>query len=199
MATALTANESTTTPSSARSSKPAKKTECLIPASRFIYNGSEFEYTVYSPSTRFMREMDTVFPQLSVRQRKELLVIPIVQRCKHDLVGSTPEIEEEREFKLENFIEWGGRMIDRLHSLGMWADLTDPASGFPLRSTPGPSPYPDVQATHALTHYDIQNVGCCHIMLHPAWKSHIYPGTFFTTAPADIFVKVLNEQLLQQQ
>lgn len=49
-----------------------------------------------------MREMDTVFPQLSVRQRKELLVIPIVQRCKHDLVGSTPEIEEEREFKLEN-------------------------------------------------------------------------------------------------
>lgn len=23
-------------------------------------------------------------------------------------------------------------MIDRLHSLGMWADLTDPASGFPV-------------------------------------------------------------------
>lgn len=33
---------------------------------------------------------------------------------------------------IDKFIEWGGRMIDRLHSLGMWADLTDPASGFPV-------------------------------------------------------------------
>lgn len=102
MATALTTDESTTPSSSSRSNEPVKKTECLIPASRFVYNGSEFEYTVFSPSARFMREMDTVFPQLSARQRKELLVIPIIQRCKHDLVGFSPEIEEEREFKLEN-------------------------------------------------------------------------------------------------
>ncbi|KAI8149073.1 hypothetical protein BJV82DRAFT_590536 [Fennellomyces sp. T-0311] len=179
-------------------SSTASKTECLVKPTRFQYKHSEFEYSIYAPSTRFLREMTTVFPHLTLRQRKNLLIVPIFQRCIHDLVGATPEINKERDDKLELFIEWGKRVVDRLASVGMWADITDPASGFPVCSHPGPTPYPDVQGTQALTHYDVQNVGCCHILLHPSWKSHIFPATFFTTAPSDILVKVINEVVSKQ-
>ncbi|KAF7727650.1 hypothetical protein EC973_007308 [Apophysomyces ossiformis] len=136
----------------------SRQNTCLAKPTRFVYENSKFEYSVYLPSVRFVNELQTVFPHLS-------------------------------------FMNWGKRVVDRLRSVGMWADITDPASGFPVFSTPGPSPYPDVQATHALTRYDVQNVGCCHILLHPAWKSHIYPTTLFTTAPSDILVKVIDELL----
>jgi len=41
----------------------------------------------------------------------------------------------------------------------------------------------------------VQNIGCCHILFHPTWQSHIYPSTLFTTAPADILQKVVLEVL----
>ncbi|KAI9320822.1 hypothetical protein BX666DRAFT_1911647 [Dichotomocladium elegans] len=171
-----------------------KKTECLLQPTRFWFKHSEFEYSVYSPSKRFLRDLETVYPNLTAQQREEMLVVPVIQHCTYDLVGMTPDVNAERDEKLELFMQWGSRIIKRLTSLGMWADLTDPTSGFPLVSAPGPSPYPDVHCTHELTRYDLQNVGCCHILLHPTWKSHIYPATFFTTAPLDILVRVIEEQ-----
>ncbi|KAI9275545.1 hypothetical protein BDA99DRAFT_532516 [Phascolomyces articulosus] len=179
--------------------KPTTKSECVIEPARFEYQGSVFEYSAFSPSHRFMKEVDSVFPHLTIKERNDLLVVPVIQQCYHDMVGATPEVNKERDEKLELFIEWGKYIVQRLGSVGFWADVTDPASGFPVFGKQGPSPYPDVQATQALTHYDIQNVGCCHILLHPTWKSHIYPATFFTTAPAHILTKVIDELISSQQ
>ncbi|KAI8064410.1 hypothetical protein BC940DRAFT_306184 [Gongronella butleri] len=177
--------------------KPAPSTSasCAVPATRFMYHGAEFEYSVHAPGTRFARELATVFPGLSVKQRKELLIVPVIQRCDNDMVGITTIVNKERDDRLELFVQWGRAIVDRLRGLGMWADIMDPASGFPIYSEAGPTPYPDVQGTQTLTRYDVQNVGCCHILLHPTWKSKIYPATLFTTAPADIFVKVVDEIL----
>ncbi|KAI8344437.1 hypothetical protein BC941DRAFT_507987 [Chlamydoabsidia padenii] len=169
---------------------------CMIPVTRFIYQDSEFEYSVHSPGTRFGRELGTVFPTLSMKQLKEILVVPVIQRCEHDMVGITQQVNNERDDKLEKFVAWGKLVVERLKGLGIWADIMDPASGFPIYSEAGPTPYPDVQGTQTLTRYDVQNVGCCHILLHPTWKSKIYPSTMFTTAPADILAKVINEIVL---
>jgi len=35
---------------------------------------------------------------------------------------------------LYQFVEWGKLVVDRLRSVGMWADIMDPASGFPVSS-----------------------------------------------------------------
>lgn len=78
-----------------------KKTQCLVNATRFVFQGSEFEYSVYSPSHRILREISSVFPDLSIRQRRNLLIVPVIQRCEHDMVGATPEINKERDDKLE--------------------------------------------------------------------------------------------------
>ncbi|KAI7849487.1 hypothetical protein BDC45DRAFT_520486 [Circinella umbellata] len=181
------------------STKPTTKSDCVIEPTRFQFKGSVFEYSAYSPSTRFIKEVESVFPHLNLQERKDFLVCPVIQQCVNDLVGATPEVNKERDDKLELFIEWGKYLVERLGSVGFWADVTDPASGFPVFGKQGPAPYPDVQATQALTHYDLQNVGCCHILLHPSWKSHIYPATFFTTAPPNILMKVIDELISSQQ
>ncbi|CEP07936.1 hypothetical protein [Parasitella parasitica] len=108
------------------------------------------------------------------------------------MVGLSKQVNQERDAKLELFVEWGRLVVDRIKSIGMWADIMDPASGFPIFSEAGSSPYPDVQGTQMLSsRFYVQNIGCCHILFHPTWQSHIYPSTLFTTAPAHILEKVI--------
>ncbi|ORZ40778.1 hypothetical protein BCR44DRAFT_123687 [Catenaria anguillulae PL171] len=76
---------------------------------------------------------------------------------------------------------------------GSWFDFTDPASGYPILSQPGPSLYPDVHGAQALLHYDVMNVGCCKVLLHPRWSSRVYPTTCFTTAPLPVILDCLQE------
>lgn len=78
-----------------------KKTECAVAPTRFHYKGSEFEYSAYSPASRFLKLLEPVFPHLTARQRSELLVVPVIQRCENDTAGISPEINKEREEKLE--------------------------------------------------------------------------------------------------
>ncbi|KAJ2961505.1 hypothetical protein NQZ79_g3288 [Umbelopsis isabellina] len=167
--------------------------QCLQSPTRLKYCNSDFEYSIHSPQPRFQRELAHIFPTMRRQDMKRILVVPVIQRCDNDMVGITQSANTERDVKLELFVEWGKLVVDRLRSVGMWADIMDPASGYPIYGAPGASPYPDVQGTQALLKYDIQNTGCCHVLLHPAWGSKIYPSTLFTTAPADILIKVIEE------
>ncbi|GAB5590182.1 hypothetical protein Unana1_05082 [Umbelopsis nana] len=175
---------------------PMQKTQfqqSLQPPSRLKYCNSDFEYSIHAPPPRFQRELAHIFPAMKRQDLKRILVVPVIQRCDNDMVGITKTINSERDVRLELFVEWGKLVVDRLRSVGMWADIMDPASGYPIYGPPGASPYPDVQGTQALLKYDVQNTGCCHVLLHPTWGSKIYPSTLFTTAPADILVKVIEE------
>lgn len=122
---------------------------CLIQPILFNYNGSIFEYSVYKPTPRFLRDFDSIFPHLSTKQKKQLLVIVVIQKCEHDMVGVSKEVNDERDIKLElvtkieiieghivthllKFVDWGQHIVKRIRSIGMWADIMDPASGFPV-------------------------------------------------------------------
>jgi hypothetical protein len=82
-----------------------------VSATRFTYQDSEFEYSVHSPGTRFGRELGTVFPALSIKQLKEILVVPVIQRCEYDMVGITQQVNHERDDKLEKV---GCKMLNRM-------------------------------------------------------------------------------------
>ncbi|CAO3613719.1 unnamed protein product [Mucor fragilis] len=109
-----------------------KLSTCLIAPSVFQFRDSTFEYAVYQPSSRFKRDFESIFPSLNVKQRKELLVVPVIQQCEYDMVGLTTQVNQERDVKLELFVAWGKAVVDRIKSIGMWADIMDPASGFPV-------------------------------------------------------------------
>ncbi|KAG9306894.1 hypothetical protein G9A89_002563 [Geosiphon pyriformis] len=151
------------------------------------------EYSIHAISSRFTRDLKGVFPK--VNDLEKCLVVPTFQKCVYDLVGTGPLIDKERDEKLEMFFEWGTAVCEILRKNGNWADITDPASGFPMFSPPGPSIYPDVQGAQEFLKYDVQNAGCCHILLHPQWGSKSYPGTLFTTASPESLKQAISEIL----
>ncbi|CAG8557014.1 11945_t:CDS:2 [Ambispora gerdemannii] len=162
---------------------------CLTPKTCQLIT---IEYSIHACSSRLSRELEKVFPEVAADLGR-CLVVPTFQKCEHDLVGVGPLVDKERDAKLEAFIEWGTSICEKLRQYGHWADITDPASGFPVFSSPGPSMYPDVEGAQQLLKYDVQNAGCCHILLHPQWGSKNYPATLFTTADADTLKNVISD------
>lgn len=79
----------------------AKLSTCLIQPNVFEFNDSTFEYSAYKPSSRFLRDFETIFPCLNAKQRKQLLVVPIIQKCVYDMVGLSKDVNFERDIKLE--------------------------------------------------------------------------------------------------
>jgi len=151
------------------------------------------EYSIHASPARFTRELKDVFPEVVCLKEGRCLVVPAFQRCEHDLVGA---VNRERDEKLEDFVQWGMEVCQKLRDRGHWADITDPASGYPIFSKPGPSPYPDVQGAEQLLKYDVQNAGCCKVLLHPRWGSKAYPSTLFTNADEGALEEVVNESVI---
>jgi hypothetical protein len=78
-----------------------KISSCLIQPTVFQFKESTFEYSVYKPSSRFLKDFDTIFPCLNSKQRKQLVVVPIMQKCVYDMVGLSKIVNHERDIKLE--------------------------------------------------------------------------------------------------
>jgi hypothetical protein len=38
------------------------------------------------------------------------------------------------------------------------------------------------------------NAGCCKIMLHPEWKSAVFPASMFTTAPSEVVLRLVENR-----
>jgi hypothetical protein len=120
-------------------------------------------------------------------------IIPTFQRCQWDLVGTGPHVEAEKDEKLVNFYHWAVTVCHRLRRQGYWADLTDPASGYPVLGQRGSSIYPDAHGANRLLAYDLMNTGCCSVLLHPRWGSQVYPATVFARAPSHLINQVITE------
>ncbi|KAJ1936511.1 hypothetical protein EC988_008177 [Linderina pennispora] len=150
------------------------------------------QYSVHACPRRVKREIGLVFPDV-VGRESDLLFIPTFQKTVSAMIAGGGDSQEEKDEKLHLFYRWGGELVGRLQAAGYWADITDPMSGMALFSHCGPSPYPDVEGAEILLHYRPFNIGCCFVLSHPHWGTHIYPATAFTLAPAEVVNRVLAE------
>ena len=51
--------------------------------------------------------------------------------------------------------------------------------------------YGEADGFQVLLGYKCQNAGPCKILLHPKWKSAVYPSSFFTKAPFEAVMKAM--------
>ncbi|CAG8604900.1 9649_t:CDS:2 [Paraglomus occultum] len=168
----------------------------LVPSTErtfLLSSNKEFniQYSIHSiASSRYARDLKSVFPE--VKDLDKCLVVPTFQKCVNDLAAFGEVVDKERDEKLENFIEWGKAICEYLKARGHWADLVDPASAYPMYSSPGPSGYPEVVGAEQLLKYHSQNANCCKILLHPQWGSKVYPATLFTTSDEDTLKQAID-------
>jgi hypothetical protein len=64
----------------------------------------------------------------------EFCAIPTFQSSSVDLVGLGASVEDAKDDLLERFVVFAWHVCDGLRKRGFWADFTDPASGYPVRS-----------------------------------------------------------------
>ncbi|KAI9152619.1 hypothetical protein H9P43_009415 [Blastocladiella emersonii ATCC 22665] len=159
-----------------------------LPPTLVEFESCPLQVSVHAPATRFLRDLAPVFPTVD---SANILVVPVLQPTVLDMVAYGRDVDAERDALLERFVRFASRLADRLTEKGYWCDFTDPASGYPVRSAAGSALYPDVSGCTALLRYDVMNVGCCKVVLHPDWGSKVYPATCFTTAPSEVVVAAL--------
>eukprot|EP01134_Creolimax_fragrantissima_P000887 CFRG0887T1 len=147
---------------------------------------SGIEYSVHDCPPRMLKELPAVFPDVALTG---LLIVPTFQRTKVDLTAIGPEVEEIKEECLYKFYRWGTGVCKAVEHRGYWADMADPATGYPMLGKPGVTFYPEVIGAQTLLGYDMIQTGCCQMVCHPLHGTRVYPASLFTTAPKALLEK----------
>ena len=86
-------------------------------------------------------------------------------------------------------------MCTRLRSLGCWADLVDPCTGYPSIGAHGSGIFSEVDSAQILLAYRMEQVGNCSMIDHPLWNFRQYPATMLTTATQEQTQKAIDETM----
>lgn len=153
---------------------------------------TDFEYSVHEAPKSLKRELMNVFPNAPIDLKAALWVIPTFQKSSVPLLeyGDAEALEKDR--LLERFFQWCTLVCRRLHDvrLDLWVDAADPASGMAWKGAAA-SCYSDVDGIVRLLHYETMDIGGCRVVIHPQWRSSIYPATLFTIAPPHVIANIL--------
>ena len=101
----------------------------------------------------------------------------------------TAQVNGERRELLANFTTWSSSLRARLAP--HWTDASCPLEGCAKYGTPTSVIYNELEGLTSLLRYDSVPIGCCGIVLHPKWQRKAYPVTFFTLAPLEVLMDVL--------
>lgn len=148
------------------------------------------EYCAFPATGSLLRDALAVFPA-SAAAAPALVLVPVLQRAAVPLEAFGDAQAAEKDLLQARFFAWAAEVRDALAAAGgFWADATDPATGAALFGDQA-ALYSDVPPIARLMRYPTHDAGGCTILLHPQWKSAIYPASLFTTAPTDILLEVL--------
>lgn len=138
------------------------------------------------------KRISPLFPMKNI-SKESLTVITLSQKTDNDMTGWNPDVEEEREALLAEFVEAAQEICKALSEAGYWADFIDPSSGKPYMSAPTNDTLFETDDRYRYFGFEIEDLGCCKVVLHHKWGSKCYVGSVFTDAPSTD--QVLNDAL----
>ena len=78
-----------------------------------------------------------------------------------DLVQTGENVDIEKDFCLERFVDFAKRVTDALRAGGYWCDYIDPCSGLSMINRDSQHVYGEVDALETLLIYLTTHCGCC--------------------------------------
>jgi hypothetical protein len=146
--------------------------------------GDTLEISAHECRKAFLSELENLLPGIDLTTNPHpMLVLPTMQHAHKDLVGMGEQIEQEKDRCLETFMRFAQNLCARLVDMGYFADYVDPCSGLVMLTPNANKVFSEVDSAQQLLGYDVQNCGCCKVLLHPKWGSAVYPASIFTNAP----------------
>lgn len=124
------------------------------------------------------------FPELS----ENMTVLTISQETKNDMATWSEEVEEERDVLTGVFVESAKDICEKIKEGGYWADFIDPSSGHAYYSKHRNEVLTETDDRFNQLGFEVEDLGCCKVLLHKYWKSNVFVGVIFTNAPVESHV-----------
>lgn len=120
-----------------------------------------------------------------------MVVVTVTQKTQNDMTAWSAEVEQEREQLLEKFVEGAKEICSTLQREGFWADFIDPSSGLAFFGSYTNNTLFETDERYRHLGFQIEDLGCCRVIRHSLWATHVLVGTIFTEAPP-------NSQILKE-
>ncbi|CAG0886173.1 unnamed protein product [Darwinula stevensoni] len=140
------------------------------------------------------KEFNDLFPDRNLKQGT-LSLVTLSQKTLNDMSSWSSAVEEEREKLTSTFVDLAQELCSQLHSEGYWADFIDPSSGRPYLGAYTNATLFETDERFRHLGFEIEDLGCCKVISHHRWATHVFVGCIFTNAPLDHPVM---QQLLQK-
>lgn len=146
------------------------------------FENAKVECAMQSCPELLKRDFTSMFPEVP---GSNLMVLTVTQRTANDMTMWSEEVENERESMLEKFINGAKEICYALRSEGYWADFIDPSSGLAYFGPYTNNTLFETDERYRHLGFRVEDLGCCKVIRHNVWGTHVVVGSIFTNAPAD--------------
>ncbi|XP_023273434.1 methylmalonic aciduria and homocystinuria type D homolog, mitochondrial-like isoform X1 [Seriola lalandi dorsalis] len=155
------------------------------------FDSSSVECAVQPCPELLQRDFQSMFPEAP---SAGMMVVTVTQKTQKDMTAWCAEVEEEREQMLGKFVDGAKEICYALQRDGFWADFIDPSSGLAFFGSYTNNTLFETDDRYRHLGFQIEDLGCCRVIRHTVWGTHVFVGTIFTDAPASslIMKKLMN-------
>ncbi|XP_026865863.2 metabolism of cobalamin associated Db [Electrophorus electricus] len=149
------------------------------------FGHSSVECAVQSCPELLKKDFEMMFPEAP---SSGMMVVTVTQRTENDMTAWSADVDQEREELLAKFIAGAKEICYALHSEGFWADFIDPSSGLAFFGSYTNSTLFETDERYRHLGFQIEDLGCCKVIRHALWGTHVFVGTVFTDAPPNSLI-----------
>ncbi|KAF4086744.1 hypothetical protein AMELA_G00087830 [Ameiurus melas] len=144
------------------------------------FNHSRVECAIQSCPELLKKDFELMFPEAP---SSSMMVLTVTQRTENDMTAWSEAVDQEREQLLVKFIEGAKEICHALHTEGFWADFIDPSSGLAFFGAYTNNTLFETDERYRHLGFQIEDLGCCKVIRHSLWGTHVFVGSVFTNAP----------------
>ncbi|CAL8342397.1 unnamed protein product [Boreogadus saida] len=154
----------------------------LVNRAEQYFATSNVECAIQSCPDLLKKDFRSMFPDAPT---VGMMVVTVTQKTKNDMTSWSEKVDEEREQMLEKFIAGAKEICYALQTAGYWADFIDPCSGLAFFGSYTNNTLFETDERYRHLGFQIEDLGCCKVIRHTLWGTHVFVGTVFTDAPDD--------------
>nr|XP_056717339.1 cobalamin trafficking protein CblD [Euleptes europaea] len=149
---------------------------------KVYFEAAKVECAIQTCPELLRKDFESMFPEVT---SNNLTILTVTQKTANDMTAWSEEVESERETLVENFINGAKEICYALFSEGYWADFIDPTSGLAFFGPYTNNTLFETDERYRCLGFSIEDLGCCKVIRHNLWGTHVVVGSIFTNAAPD--------------